>query len=64
MSQVQQAKAAVAFVRQSTFEAPSNVLHLNLKKDCNSIISNTTTTEAPLVRKIFQDLQTPPQKSS
>ena len=55
MSHVQQAKAAVAFVRQSICEALSNVLHLNLKNDFNSIISNITTTEAALVRNIFQD---------
>jgi len=59
MSHVQQAKAAVAFVRQSICEALSNVLHLNLKNDFNSIISNITTTEAALVRNIFQDHHTP-----
>ena len=63
MSQVQQARVAVAFVRQSICEALSNVLHLNLKKDFNSIISNITTTEAALVRNIFQDhAPTPLQK--
>jgi hypothetical protein len=57
MSQMQQAKVAVAFVRQSICEALSNVLHLNLKNDFNNIISNITTTEAALVRNIFQDHQ-------
>jgi hypothetical protein len=59
MSQVQEAKAAVAFERQSICEALSNVLHLNLKNDFNSIISNITTTEAALVRNIFQYHHTP-----
>ena len=59
MSYVQQAKAAVAFVRQSICEALSNVLHLNLKNDFNSMISNITTTEAALVRNVFQDHHTP-----
>jgi hypothetical protein len=59
MSQVQQAKAAVAFVRQSTCEALSNVPHLNLKNDFNSIISNVTATQAALVRNIFQYHHTP-----
>jgi len=57
-SQVQQAKAAVAFVMQSICEALSNGVHLNLKNNFNSIISNITTTEAALVRNIFQDYPT------
>ena len=65
MSQVLQAEAAVAFVRQSICEALSNVLHPYLKNDFNGIISNVTTTEAALVRNTFQNHHTPsppPQK--
>jgi hypothetical protein len=64
MSQVQQAKAAVAFVRQSICEALSNGLHLNLKNNFNSIISNITTTEAALVKNIFQYYPTTHLKKS
>ena len=59
MSQVEQANTAVAFVRRSICEALSNVLHQNLKKYINSIVSNIKTTEAALVRNIFQDHHTP-----
>jgi len=59
MSQVLQAEAAVAFVRQSICEALSNVLHPYLKNDFNGIISNVTTTEAALVRNTFQNHHTP-----
>jgi len=45
-------------VRQSICEALSSVLHLNLKNNFNSIISNITTTDAALVRNIFQDHRT------
>jgi hypothetical protein len=64
MSQVQEAKAAVVFVRQSTCEALSNGLYLKLKNNFNSIISNITTTEAVLVRNIFQDYPTTHFKKS
>jgi hypothetical protein len=50
----QQARDAVAFVMQSTCEAQSNVLHLNLKKNFNKIISNIITAEVALVINIFQ----------
>jgi len=57
--QVQQASTSVAVVRQSICEALSNVLDPNLKNNFNSIISNITT-EATLVRNIFQYHHTHP----